>query len=92
MTGRMIVAAAMLLVGCAGNPPVGAAAACHADAAQDILGKRANGPMIARAMRRSGARQVRRILPDSMVTMDYRTDRLNVELDAAGIVTKVRCG
>lgn len=35
---------------------------------------------------------VRIILPDSMVTMDFRPDRINFELDAAGRIAVVRCG
>ena len=35
---------------------------------------------------------VRRIDPGSLVTMDYRMDRLNVYVDAEGLITRVRCG
>ena len=36
--------------------------------------------------------KVRIIGPDDMITMDLRMDRLNVELDRAGKVVRVRCG
>ena len=35
---------------------------------------------------------VRHIRPDTQVTMDYRAARLNIDIDAAGVVTGVRCG
>lgn len=35
---------------------------------------------------------IRVIRPGDMVTKDYRTDRLNVELDENDIVTRVYCG
>ncbi|RKF16318.1 hypothetical protein D6850_01810 [Roseovarius spongiae] len=39
-----------------------------------------------------GDRPLRIIPPDSAVTMDYRADRLNVDIDEDGIVTRVWCG
>lgn len=35
---------------------------------------------------------IRAIRPDTVVTRDYRPDRLNIALDSADIVTKVYCG
>jgi hypothetical protein len=32
------------------------------------------------------------IPPNSAVTMDHRVDRLNVELDEAGIIVRIACG
>ena len=37
-------------------------------------------------------RPYRILLPDSMVTMDYSAERINVVTDKDGIVTEVRCG
>lgn len=37
-------------------------------------------------------RAVRIIRPNSAVTMDYRAERLNVDVDANGMVTRVWCG
>lgn len=34
---------------------------------------------------------VRYIRPDTQVTMDFRADRLNVDIDAAGVITGFRC-
>jgi Peptidase inhibitor I78 family len=34
---------------------------------------------------------VRHIRPNTQVTMDYRADRLNVDIDAADVITGFRC-
>jgi hypothetical protein len=40
----------------------------------------------------TGATIVRIVRPGEAVTMDYREDRLTLELDAAGKVVSARCG
>lgn len=35
---------------------------------------------------------VRHIRPDTQVTMDYRPDRLNIDINADGVITGFRCG
>ena len=37
-------------------------------------------------------RGTRLIAPNSAVTQDYREERLNVEVDAKGVITGIRCG
>ena len=60
---------------------------CKASALQGLVGQPRTvlGTMLLPA-------GTRVIGPGDAVTMDYRTDRLNIETDAAGRVTKVRCG
>ena len=36
--------------------------------------------------------RLRTLKPDQMATMDFNDKRLNLDLDAAGVVTAVRCG
>jgi hypothetical protein len=43
-------------------------------------------------MRASHAAVLRWAPPGSMLTMDYREDRVTVHLDAAGKVTEIKCG
>jgi hypothetical protein len=64
--------------------------ACNADAAQSFVGKPASAAEQARAA--SGARTMRLIRPGQAVTMDYRPDRLNIELDASDSMVKLSCG
>ena len=65
---------------------------CDAARAAGLVGRQRSAELGAEAMRLSGARALRWIPPGTMVTMDYREDRLNIELDGAGKVTKIRCG
>lgn len=32
------------------------------------------------------------IAPDTAITMDYRAERLNFDLDGAGVITRIWCG
>src|SRR4051812_25481721 len=58
-----------------------AAPACDAAPAQHLIGRKRSAELGEEAQRLSGARALRWIPPDTMVTMDYRTDRLNIALD-----------
>ncbi len=37
-------------------------------------------------------RPIRVLPPDSAMTMDHRVDRLNVDLDDDGVITRIWCG
>jgi hypothetical protein len=65
---------------------------CDAGRARSLVGREATGALGAEALRLSGARSIRWIPPGAMVTMDYREDRLNIELDGRNRVTRLRCG
>ena len=87
--------------GCATVPPAPAAEEeprvfgegnCNAAPAQRLLGRAATSQLGSEALRLSGATALRWIQPGSAVTMDYRTDRLNIELDAQNRATRIRCG
>jgi hypothetical protein len=65
---------------------------CNAARAQPLVGRGATGEVGAEALRLSGARNIRWIAPGTAVTMDYREDRLNIELDGRNRVTRIRCG
>ncbi len=43
-------------------------------------------------LRKSGAARLRWGPPDSVWTMDYRADRVNVRYDRAMVITDVTCG
>lgn len=73
-------------------PAVGAGGTCDAEAARGLVGQVATAELGAEALRLTGARGLRWIQPGQAVTMDYRPDRLNIELDAQNRVTEIRCG
>lgn len=67
-------------------------ASCSAEAAQRFVGRNADADTVRSAVSASGAKTVRVIKPDMMVTMDYRGDRLNIRVDAAGKIIGIACG
>ncbi|MEA3063808.1 MAG: hypothetical protein QOJ27_236 [Sphingomonadales bacterium] len=96
-----LVAGALLMTmtGCANVPPAEAeevpvhgAGSCDASKAQGLIGKVRSKKLDGDALRLSGARTLRWIKPGTMVTMDFRQDRLNLHLDARRRITKVDCG
>ena len=103
MRGALLFAPvlALLLAACAAPkefaqapPPPSTipAAGCNAEAAQFAVGQ-AYGEAIADQVKmRSGASAVRALRPGQAVTMEFIADRVNLDLDAAGKITRVRCG
>lgn len=74
-------------------PPVdGMAQACRAAAAMDAIGQDATAARVEQARRAAGAATARVLAPGQVVTMEFRADRLNLEVDAGNRVTAVRCG
>ncbi|HEX7656551.1 MAG TPA: I78 family peptidase inhibitor [Sphingomonas sp.] len=65
---------------------------CNAGGLDDLVGKPGTAELGADALKRSGAKRLRWIQPGTMVTMDFRRDRLNIHLDDHNIVTRVNCG
>ena len=67
-------------------------ASCDADAAQQFMGRNADDATVRAAVSASGAKSVRVIEPDMMVTMDFRGDRLNIRVDETGKIVAITCG
>ncbi len=65
---------------------------CKVEAARSLVGKARSETLGAQAMRLTGARLIRWIRPGDAVSMDYRTDRLNIHLDGQGRVARIDCG
>lgn len=70
-------------------PPPGK---CVADGLGGFTGKTRSDAIEKEALRLSGSSTLRWISPGMAVTMDFREDRLNFELDAQGRITGARCG
>lgn len=66
--------------------------ACNADAAQSLLGQPATQANAERARQLAGAKTVRLLRFDAVVTMEYMYGRLNVVFDAGNRIQAVRCG
>ena len=73
------------------EPPV-AAGACDDSQAQWAIGKAVTQTEVEQARKDAGAGTVRSLKPDQAATMDFNDKRLNLDLDAKGVVTAVRCG
>lgn len=65
---------------------------CDAAPAQRYVGQKADSAVVQAALTATGAKQVRVIKPDMMVTMDFRSDRLNVRVDDDGKIIAITCG
>lgn len=97
-----ILLAATMLMGCATAPapapppdeervPEHGAGACDAGPAQRLIGRQRTDALGAEALRLSGAKTLRWLAPDTVYTMDLRRDRINIEIDANGRITRLRC-
>ena len=65
---------------------------CDASRARGLIGRSGTREVGEEALRLTGAGALRWIPPGAVVTMDYREDRLNIELDGRNKVTAIRCG
>lgn len=96
-TPALAAIVAVPLAACAQMPPVDetpvmGAGQCDASKLGDLIGKTATSAVVADAQQRSMSRTARVIKPGMAVTMDYRTDRLNIDVTDRNVVTATRCG
>lgn len=97
--------AALALAGCAssgggsgdsgsasGSPAVANDGRCNAEGAQFAVGKPATPQLLEQARTRSGSQIARILKPNDVMTLEYRSDRLNLNADGSGTVTRVNCG
>ena len=73
-------------------PKVWGEGKCDVSALQGHIGHKATAESGAKLLELSGAATLRWIPPRTAVTMDYRTDRLNVAYDDDMVITKISCG
>jgi hypothetical protein len=102
ITAGMALAGLVALAGCAapGTPSTGSSpmpppppgTACNAEGAQFAVGQRAAASTVEEARKRSGSYMARVLWPKQVVTMEFNAQRLNLDVDAAGVVQRVRCG
>ena len=65
---------------------------CDASGAQSAVGKQATLELLNQVRSQSGAMDARILGPNDMVTLEYRSERVNVNTDASGKVIRVNCG
>lgn len=98
-----LVLALALLTGCSSMPGASQSAdapvasdtghsRCDASAAQFVMGKQASAALLEQARVKAGAQTARVVGPNDMITLEYRSDRLNLNTDASAVVNRVNCG
>lgn len=65
---------------------------CNADKASHISGQRISAQLEQEAKQSSGAGMVRVIRPGQMITKEYRSERLNLQLNDYDVVVRAYCG
>lgn len=65
---------------------------CDAKKLQTLVGEQANENTGELALKKSYAKTLRWIAPDTAVTKDYRRDRLNINYDESMKIQRVSCG
>jgi hypothetical protein len=65
---------------------------CREAAASFALGETYTDRLARQARRAAEARVVRKVEPGRSQTMEFRADRLNLDVDGRGTVLAVRCG
>ncbi|MFV3306688.1 I78 family peptidase inhibitor [Pseudomonas sp. NY15181] len=72
--------------------PSAPSASCDAKAAQALIGKIIDPTLTEQARRDAGASVARVLRPHQPVTMEYNSQRLNIDVDDRQVVQQVNCG
>ncbi|MFX0543910.1 I78 family peptidase inhibitor [Roseovarius sp. S4756] len=99
ITTAFILPAALALSACGGGAPGGGqrgAQPVFTPAASDSCGAAAYSDRIGRDHKAydfsAAGRPVRIVGPDTAMTLDYNLERLNVDIDSRGRITRIWCG
>ncbi|MGK6319802.1 I78 family peptidase inhibitor [Sphingomonas sp. DT-204] len=89
-----MVAVALLASGCMDHrpTPLPGPRECRAGMVQSFVGRQMTPRVQSRLRQRSRADTVRVVRPGEAVTMDFRRDRLTVDIDRRGVIRSLRCG
>ncbi|AGI23895.1 hypothetical protein H681_10105 [Pseudomonas sp. ATCC 13867] len=74
-----------------GTPPA-MTGTCDAKAVQSLIGKTIDANLTEQARRDAGASVARVLHPHQPVTMEYNSQRLNIDVDDRKVVRQVNCG
>ncbi|MDH0300821.1 MULTISPECIES: I78 family peptidase inhibitor [unclassified Pseudomonas] len=78
--------------GSAPAAPAGNDGRCEASGADFTIGKPASPELLEQARKASGSQMARILKPHDVITLEYRSERLNLNVDDKGVVTRVNCG
>ncbi|MBN7136848.1 hypothetical protein A7A76_02080 [Lysobacter enzymogenes] len=88
-----VAALGLMLSACATPiPPTNVGQSCNAEAARWAIGRAPDAATVERIRSETHSRDVRVLTPGSAATMDYREDRINVDVNDRGAITGLRCG
>lgn len=65
---------------------------CTSSAVEHLLGQVATPELLEQARQTAGASRARLLAPDSIVTLEYDRQRLNLNVDDQRVITRVTCG
>ena len=65
---------------------------CDAAGGEFAVGQQASAALLAQAKSKAGAQEARFLGPNDIVTLEYRSTRVNLNTDAGGKVVRVNCG
>lgn len=95
-TGLSLTVLMLAVAGCTTAPPTTGAAPptgeCNAEGARWAIGQAVNDDVVNRVLRDTGSRDARVLRPGQPATMDFRPDRVNVDVNDRGAITGLRCG
>lgn len=74
------------------SKPAAEATECGAERLGSFVNQQATPEVLSQIQKAVGHDRIRTLDPQSVVTMDYRSDRLNVDTDADGRILRLRCG
>lgn len=74
------------------SPPMAASMQCNDSKGQTAVGQTATQSVVDKTIADTGSRNARVIKPGQAVTMDYREDRVNINVDAKNVIVSVKCG
>ncbi|TLP56062.1 MULTISPECIES: I78 family peptidase inhibitor [Pseudomonas] len=72
--------------------PAGNDGRCDASGADFAIGKPGTPELLEQARKASGSQMGRILKPTDMITLEYRSERVNLNVDDKGVVTRVNCG
>ncbi|RSC25397.1 hypothetical protein EGT09_02835 [Pseudomonas putida] len=72
--------------------PSGGDGRCSAGGADFAVGKQGTPELLEQARKATGAQTARILKPHDVVTLEYRSDRLNLNVDEQGKVIRANCG